>query len=107
MRANPRTGGVVHGYSEQLDLDFHTAAFEELLRVAGEVRVFPLLGLDRQRSRHVSPVGEHLTRAGFVVEVVAVEYEFQRADDHAGSRMLRSGEANLVETTRGRGRMGQ
>jgi hypothetical protein len=76
-------------YSEQFDLDFHTAAFEELLRVANEVRVFPLLDLDRQLSPHVGPVCEYLERAGFVVEVVTVEYEFQRADDHAGSRMLR------------------
>jgi hypothetical protein len=76
-------------YSEHLDLDFHIAGFEELLRVAGEVRVFPLLGLDRRWSRHVGPVREHLTRAGFAVEVVAVQYEFQRAEDHAGNRMMR------------------
>jgi hypothetical protein len=76
-------------YSEQLDLDFHIAAFEELLRVAGEVRVFPLLGLDRQWSPHVGPICEHLTQAGFGVKVVAVEYEFQRADDHSGNRMMR------------------
>jgi hypothetical protein len=76
-------------YSEQFGLDFHIAAFEELLRVAGEARAFPLLGLDRQWSQHVGPVCEHLTRAGFGVEVVAVGYEFQRADDHAGNRMLR------------------
>jgi hypothetical protein len=77
-------------YSEQLDLDFHFAAFEELLRVAGEVRVFPLLDLDRRRSPHVGPVSDHLKRAGFGVEVIAVEYEFQRAEGHAGNRMLRA-----------------
>jgi hypothetical protein len=76
-------------YSEQLDLSFHIAAFVELLRLAHEVRVFPLLNLDRQWSRHVHPVREHLERAGFVVEIVAVEYEFQRAEDHSGNRMLR------------------
>jgi hypothetical protein len=76
-------------YSEQLDLDFHLAAFGELLRLAHEVRVFPLLGLDRCWSPHVGPVREYLTRAGFGVEVVAMSYEFQRAEDHAGNRMLR------------------
>jgi hypothetical protein len=76
-------------YSEQIDLAFHTASVEELLRVAGEVRIFPLLGLDRRWSPHVGPVHTHLTRAGFEVEVVAVEYEFQKAEDHAGNRMLR------------------
>lgn len=78
-------------YSDHFDLDFHFAAFEELLRVAGEVRVFPLLGLDRHWSPHVGPVREHLEQAGFEVEVVAVEYEFQRAEDHAGNRMMRVG----------------
>jgi hypothetical protein len=78
-------------YSEQLDLNFHIAAFEELLRVAHDVRVFPLLGLDRKWSQHVDPVREHLERAGFEVEVRAVEYEFQRAEDHAGNRMMRVG----------------
>jgi hypothetical protein len=76
-------------YSEQLDLGFHLAAFEELLRVAHEVRVFPILDLDRQWSRHVSAVREHLEYAGFEVQIRAVEYEFQRADDHAGNRMMR------------------
>jgi hypothetical protein len=76
-------------YSEQLDREFHITAFAELLRVAGEVRVFPLLGLDRMWSPHVGPVSAHLQRAGFAVEVRAVEYEFQRAEDHAGNRMMR------------------
>jgi hypothetical protein len=76
-------------YSEQLDLDFHTAAIKELLRVADEVRVFPLLDLGRKWSRHIEPVSEHLRRIGFVVEVVATGYEFRRAADHAGNRMMR------------------
>ncbi len=76
-------------YSDQSDLDFHVAAFEELLRVAREVRVFPLLGLDRRWSPHISPLREHLERDGFEIEVVAVEYEFQRAEDHAGNRIMR------------------
>jgi predicted N-acetyltransferase YhbS len=76
-------------YSGQLDLDFHLAAALELLRVAGELRVFPLLGLDRRWSPHFGPVCEHLRRRGFEVEVVPTGYEFQRAEDHAGNRMLR------------------
>lgn len=76
-------------YSNQLDCDFHVAAFEELLRVAGEVRVFPLLGLDRQQSPHVGRVLDHLQRVGFEVEVVSVEYEFQKVDDDTGNRMMR------------------
>jgi hypothetical protein len=78
-------------YSEHLNLDFHLAALKELLRVAREVRVFPLLDLEREWSRHVGPVREVLERAGFEVEIQAVEYEFQRAEDHAGNRMMRVG----------------
>ena len=76
-------------YSAQLGLDFHLASLVELLRAAREVRVFPLSNLDRQWSPHVGPVSDHLERAGFEVEVVAVEYEFQRAEDHASNRMMR------------------
>jgi hypothetical protein len=76
-------------YSGLFGLDFHVAACEELLRVAEELRVFPLLGLDRRWSPHVAPVCEHLGRAGLEAEVVATKYEFQKADDHAGNRLLR------------------
>lgn len=76
-------------YSQQLDLDFHIASLEDLLRVAGEVRVFPLLGLDSRWSPHVGPVREYLERAGFEVQIVSGEYEFQRAENHAGNRMMR------------------
>jgi hypothetical protein len=76
-------------YSGRLDLDFHRASFRELLRVAHEVRVFPLLTLDRDWSPHVAPVRAKLEAAGLEAEVVAVGYEFQRAEDHAGNRMLR------------------
>ena len=34
-------------------------------------------------------MSEHLEPAGYEVEVVAVEDEFQRAEEHAGNRMLR------------------
>jgi hypothetical protein len=76
-------------YSGHLDLEFHLASCRELLRVAGELRVFPLLDLDRKVSAHVGPVREHLEQAGFDVAILAVEYEFQKAEGHAGNRMMR------------------
>jgi hypothetical protein len=76
-------------YSEHLDAAFHVESAFELLRVAGEVRIFPLLTLDRRWSPHVEPVRSALVAAGYTVEVIAVPYEFQRAEDHAGSRMMR------------------
>ena len=72
-------------YSEQLTLEFHTAAIHELCRVAREVRIFPLLALDCRRSPHIAPVQERLCEAGFVVEIQHVPYEFQAG----GNQMMR------------------
>lgn len=65
-------------YSEQLSYEFHLAALREMLRVAVEVRVFPLLTLMGQFSPHVAPLIEALRAEGFEVEVIEVDYEFQR-----------------------------
>lgn len=55
-----------------------------MLRVAREVRVFPLLTLDGASSPHLHFVTEHLANHGFAVEVKRVSYEFQRG----GNEML-------------------
>jgi SAM-dependent methyltransferase len=72
-------------YSAHFDRDFHRQAIEELLRVAREVRIFPVLDLDCTRSAHLAPICEHFRGAGHQVAVVAVPYEFQRG----GNEMLR------------------
>jgi hypothetical protein len=72
-------------YSERLDCEFHRAAVEELLRVAREVRIFPLLTLDRKPSPHVGPIRTHVAGRGWRAEVCGVLYEFQRG----GNEMLR------------------
>jgi hypothetical protein len=77
-------------YSEQLDLNFHLASIRELLRVAYEVRIFPLLALDCALSPHVEPVRLQLAEAGFTVELCAVPYEFQRG----GNQMMKIGRRN-------------
>jgi hypothetical protein len=41
----------------------------EMLRVAREVRVFPLLDLDLQRSAHLDPVTAELRSADFNSEI--------------------------------------
>jgi hypothetical protein len=76
-------------YSDQLSTADHIAAIVELLRVADEVRIFPLLGLNRRWSPHVEPVQRHLERGGFEVAIAPVDYEFQKAEDHTGNRMMR------------------
>jgi hypothetical protein len=64
-------------YSDELDLAFHVAAILELLRVADEVRVFPLLDLAGQGSSHVAGVIGALQEQGFRPELAPVPFEFQ------------------------------
>jgi hypothetical protein len=72
-------------YSRLLLFDFHVAAAREMLRVASEVRIFPLLALGGERSAHVDRLIEALRAAGHDAVVVGVAYEFQRG----GNQMLR------------------
>lgn len=71
-------------YSLQLSVDFHLQAIQEMLRVAREVRVFPVLTLDGGPSPHLSPIVEHLANHGFSTEFRRVPYEFQKG----GNEML-------------------
>jgi hypothetical protein len=65
-------------YSEHLSLDFHVRSIQELCRVAGEVRVFPLLELGARESRHLEAVVAALARGQHSLSVEDVPYEFQR-----------------------------
>jgi hypothetical protein len=71
-------------YSDLLSEEFHVRSVRELCRVAREVRIFPLLTLQRERSPHLAAVRVALG-AGWSSEVVRVEYELQRG----GHEMLR------------------
>jgi SAM-dependent methyltransferase len=71
-------------YSAHLSSDFHMASIRELCRIAGEVRVFPLLELGARPSRHLQAVTANLTAAGYTVTIVPVPYEFQRG----GNQMM-------------------
>jgi len=72
-------------YGAQLDLAFHEAAVLEMLRVAAEARIFPLLDMAGLRARHLEPLIEALTTRGYICEVRTVAYEFQKG----GNEMLR------------------
>ena len=72
-------------YSEQFDLAFHLRALQEMLRVAPEARVFPLLQIGGTPSPHVGGVIGAFTAQGIQATIEPVPYEFQRG----GSRMLR------------------
>ncbi len=73
-------------YSDLLSQDFHLASIQELCRVAGEVRIFPLLN---NYSQEVSPllpsVMKELAAQGYNLEIKQVSYEFQKG----GNQMLR------------------
>ena len=65
-------------YSSQLDEAFHLAALREMLRVAVEVRVFPLVTLAGERSPFVDASAAALARSRHGVAIERVGYEFQR-----------------------------
>jgi len=68
-------------YGEQLSLEVHLRSLEAMLRVAREVRIFPLLELDGSPSRHLEPVCNHLDALGHAVMRQRVTYLFQRGGD--------------------------
>jgi hypothetical protein len=68
-------------YSDLLSLEFHLASVLELSRVAHEVRIFPLTGLDCEPSPHLAPLQAELPRHGLRVEIAKVNYQLQRNGD--------------------------
>ena len=71
-------------YAEQLPREFHVDGVVELCRVAGQVRVFPLVDVNAAPSPHLEPALERLRELGFAPRVERVPYEFQRG----GNEML-------------------
>lgn len=72
-------------YSDHLLYEFHLASVLEMLRVASEVRIFPLRTLMLEMSPYVQPLIENLKSEGFVASEEKVGYELQRG----GNEMLR------------------
>ena len=71
-------------YSNQFDAEFHLRSIQAMLRVASEVRIFPLLTLMRERSPHLEFVMKALIEQNYAVSVQRVPYELQRG----GNEML-------------------
>jgi len=69
-------------YSDQLGAPFHVESIREMLRVAREVRVDPLLTLEGTPSPHVKAVRQFCRAQDHIVERVEVDYEFQRGADN-------------------------
>ena len=65
-------------YSDQFSYEFHRTAIFDMLRVASEVRVFPLMTLMLQPSPYVGPLVEELRSLGYTAQTHTVHYELQR-----------------------------
>lgn len=73
------SGNFLFLYGDRLDLDFHKACIKELLRVcSGEVRIFPLVGLDFKPYPYLDDILSSLDSNGIKAEIVEVPFEFQR-----------------------------
>lgn len=72
-------------YSDHYSYDFHLASICEMLRVAREVRIFPLLTLMLEQSPYLEPLIADLESRGHLAFVQNVDYELQRG----GDKMLR------------------
>lgn len=70
-------------YSDTLTESFHHAAIREMLRVAPEARIFPLVDLNGRVSRYRDTIATKLRKDGFEVEIRTVSYEFIRGGNQA------------------------
>lgn len=65
-------------YSDHVGQAAHLASMRELCRVASEVRVFPVISLDGNVSKHLDPVMTALADDGLAVSLQPVDYRFQK-----------------------------
>ncbi len=63
-----------------LGYDFHIAAITEMLRVCKEIRIFPIVDLDAEKTELTSKVIKHFGE-NFRVDIVKTDYEFQKGDN--------------------------
>ena len=85
------SGHFLFLYGDMLDLDFHKACLMELMRVSsGEVRIFPLSGLDLRPYCHLDEILLFLDSEGVDTEIVKVPFEFQRGANRMMTMRCRS-----------------
>lgn len=63
-----------------LGYDFHIAAMTEMLRVCKEIRIFPIVDLDANRTDLIGNVIAYFQK-NYRVGIVKTEYEFQKGDN--------------------------
>jgi len=67
----------------QLGLDFHIESINEMLRICKEIRIFPILNLNSEKSEVLDSIIEHF-KTDYEVNIISVAYEFQKN----GNQML-------------------
>jgi hypothetical protein len=72
-------------YSSNLSLDFHRKAIKEMVRVAREILIFPLINVNAISSPYIGHIKKELVRKGYKVAIEKVDYEFQKG----GNEILR------------------
>lgn len=73
------SGNFLFLYGDRLDLEFHKACIKELIRIcSGEVRIFPLVGLDAKPYPYLNDILSFLDSTGIKAEMVKVPFEFQK-----------------------------
>ncbi|MFZ3064881.1 MAG: SAM-dependent methyltransferase [Nitrospirota bacterium] len=73
------SGNFLFLYGDRLDLEFHKACIKELVRVcSGEVRIFPLVGLDAKPYPYLDAILSFFDYSGIKAEIVKVPFEFQK-----------------------------
>jgi hypothetical protein len=68
----------------KLGLDFHIKSIAEMLRICKEVRIFPILNLNAEKSEVLKGIMDEF-KADFKLSIEPVDYEFQKG----GNEMLR------------------
>lgn len=63
-----------------LGYDFHIQAMTEMLRVCREIRIFPIVDLDANRTDMITNVIDYF-RERYDVEIQKTRYEFQKGDN--------------------------
>lgn len=63
-----------------LGFDFHIQAMTEMLRVCKEIRIFPIVDLDANKTDLISNVIDYFKRR-YNVEIRKTQYEFQKGDN--------------------------
>ncbi|MFZ3091105.1 MAG: class I SAM-dependent methyltransferase [Nitrospirota bacterium] len=73
------SGNFLFLYGDRMDFEFHKACIKELIRVcSGEVRIFPLVGLDAKPYPYLKDILAFLDSNNIKAEIVKVPFEFQK-----------------------------